>query len=372
MYLMWWAFLLLFCMEGTRAVAQSAASGTQQSSPPELTHRPVPGPEARREKIKLDVLVTDASGHPVSGLMQQDFTLLDDKKPQPILSFRAVEGSANSNTENEPPVEVILLIDEANNHLRNIGYERYQIDKFLKQNGGRLAQPTTLMIFTDRGVQTQPQPATDGNAIAQAFDRQSMSMHTIPLAGGYDALERLELSLKTLRMIATAEQPKPGRKLLIWIGPGWPMLEGPGYRQSDRSQRSGFNVIVETSQMLREARVTLYSINAFDPGSGQQMRMDFYKSFLKPAKAPHEFQSGDLAVPVFAVHSGGRVFDSTGDLAKLIDTCVAEAKAYYTIGFDPAEAEHTDEYHSIDITVAKPGLSARTNAGYYAEPLPKP
>jgi hypothetical protein len=32
--------------------------------------------------------------------------------------------------------------------------------------------------------------------------------------------------------------------MLIWIGPGWPMLEGPGYRATDATQRSLFNANV--------------------------------------------------------------------------------------------------------------------------------
>ena len=102
------------------------------------------------------------------------------------------------------------------------------------------------------------------------------------------------------------------------------------------------------------------------------MRMDMYKDFLKPVKSTHETQSGNLSVPIFAVHSGGLVFNATGNLAAFINNCVAEAKAYYTIGFDPASAEHTDEYHALDVTVDKPGLKARTNTGYYAEPFSKP
>jgi hypothetical protein len=39
--------------------------------------------------LSLDIVVTDKSGNPVSGLLEQDFTLLDDKQPKPILSFRA-------------------------------------------------------------------------------------------------------------------------------------------------------------------------------------------------------------------------------------------------------------------------------------------
>ena len=156
------------------------------------------------------------------------------------------------------------------------------------------------MIFSDRGVQTQPQPTMDGNAVAEAFDKETASMHIIPVAGGYDAIERADLSLRTLQKIAAAEAGKPGRKLLIWIGPGWPMLEGARYVASNRSQTGWFNGVVEISQQLREARITLYAINAIDPGSsGQMMRKDFYKDFLKPPKSPHEMQFGNLSVPVF-------------------------------------------------------------------------
>jgi VWFA-related protein len=371
MSLRYWAIPLLCCLTCAAFAQQNDAPAAQQNQPG-LAHRPAPNPETAQGKMKIDVLVTDASGHPVAGLTRQDFALLDNKQPQPILSFRPVDGSTGDGTPSEPPVEVILLIDEANNQLTNVAYERYQIDRFLRQNSGHLAQPVTLMIFTDRGVQAQPRPTTDGNAVAEAFDKVSTSMHAIPLSRGYDAIERVQLSLKTLHMIAATEAPKPGRKMLIWIGPGWPMLEGSGYQASDRSQKSAFNSIVEISQLLREARMTLYSINALDPGSAAMGRTDFYKDFLKPVRSAHEAESGDLAVPVFAVHSGGRVFNQTGDLAALIGSCVAEAKAYYTLGFNPPPAEHTDEYHAIDVTVAKPGLTARTSAGYYAEPLPKP
>ncbi len=371
------ALFALFCITCSGLAQQSAPyAARQDGNHPELSRRPTPKHEAPQGRIRLDVVVTDASGHPVAGLTQQDFTLLDNKKPQPILSFRAVDGSAGNaagSDGSEPPVEVILLVDAANNLLHNIAYERYQIDRFLTQNGGHLSQPVSLMVFTHQGVQAQPRPSTDGNALAKAFDKVGSSIHTIPVTGGYNAIEPMQLSLKTLQMIAQVETGKPGRKLLIWIGPGWPMLAGPGFQQSERGQRSEFNMIVEMSRLLREARVTLYNINAFDPGSSAQlMRRDFYKSFLKPVKSAHEAQPGNLSVPVFAVHSGGSVYDATGDLAALINNCVAEAKIYYVLGFDPASAEHTDEYHELGVEIDKPGLKARTNAGYYTEPLANP
>ncbi|HEY3990366.1 MAG TPA: VWA domain-containing protein [Acidobacteriaceae bacterium] len=339
---------------------------------PELSHRPPPNPGVSEGKIKLDVLVTDGSGNAIAGLQQGDFTLLDNKKPQPILSFRAVDGITGNGTAADPPVEIILLIDMANNLLHNVAYERYQIDKFLKQNGGKLAQPVSLMVLSDLGVKAQPQPSVDGNWLAAGLDRLETSIHTIPVAGGYDAIERMDLSLRALRRIAATEGQKPGRKMLIWIGPGWPMLENPSYIDSEKVRRNRFSAIVELTRQLREARMTLYSIDAIDPGSPAQLRSDYYKNFLKGVKSASQAESGALSVPVFAVHTGGRVYHSSGDLTTLLNGCVAEAKAYYIVGFDPPAAEHVDEYHELAVRLDKPGMTAHTNTGYYAEPAFKP
>jgi len=61
--------------------------------------------------MTLDVVVADKSGRPVPGLQQQDFTLLDNKQAQKIVSFQAVQGGTATA---DPPVEVILLVDEVN------------------------------------------------------------------------------------------------------------------------------------------------------------------------------------------------------------------------------------------------------------------
>jgi VWFA-related protein len=370
-----WIVVLGFCFSTAVSAQQSSAptaDGPAQNQtapvqgPPELSHRPVPNASVPEGKIKLDVVVTDGAGVPVSGLQQKDFTLLDNKKPQPILSFRAVDGSTGNATAADPPVEVILLIDATNNSLTRVAYERTEIERFLRQNGGHLAQPVTLMIFAEQGVRSQPQPSTDGNMLALSLDKSESTLHLVPRGAGYDAIERLTLSLKTLRIIAAAEGKKPGRKMLIWIGPGWPMLDNPGYISSDATQRQAFNILVDTTRELRESRITMYSVNPVEPGS--LMIADRYREFLKGVSSVKQIASGNLAVQVFAIHSGGRAFDQAADISREINDCVAEAKAYYTLGFDPPSAERTDEYHELEVKMDTPRVKARTNAGYYAEP----
>jgi VWFA-related protein len=96
--------------------------------------------------MTLDVVVTDKSGKPVSGLEQKDFTLLDNKQPRKIVSFQAVDGGTATA---DPPVEVILLVDSVNTEFTNVAIERKEIEKFLLRNGGALAQPVSMVFFSD-------------------------------------------------------------------------------------------------------------------------------------------------------------------------------------------------------------------------------
>ena len=273
MGLRWRVAAALFCMSATAflgAPTSLQVSAAQSQPSPQLSHRApaTAGPSAG--KVKLDVLVTDDAGRPVPGLEQADFTVLDNHQPRPILSFQAYPPSATASggtAKLDPPLEIILLVDTANSAFQRVAFERTQVDAFLRQNGGHLTRPTSLMLFSDQNVKVQPHPSTDGNAIAKALDESETAMHTIPLSRGYDAVDRMSLSLKTLHSIAAVEGTKPGRKMLLWIGPGWPMLEGAGYNLSAASRERLFNNIVDLSRTLREARVTLYSLHDYEAGA---------------------------------------------------------------------------------------------------------
>ena len=98
------------------------------------------------------------------------------------------------------------------------------------------------------------------------------------------------------------------------------------------------------------------------------MQESSYKEFLRGVKSARQADSGNLALQVLAVESGGRVLDPNNDLAGQIADCLADLSAFYTISFDPPHAERADEYHDLKVLVGKPGLTARTNTGYYNRP----
>lgn len=341
---------------------QSPAPTQSNSAPPPADAKPPAA--ASDHRIWLDVVVTDKDGNPQPGLQQSDFSILDDKLPLNIASFRAIDGSGPAE-----PLHVIILLDAVNTGIRTMGYERLELEKFLRQNGGHLALPTSLVFVTDTTTEIQPKSTLDGNALADVVGSKETGLRINGRSQGvYGAMDRLNMSLNALKRIIAYEAPQPGRKLLVWFSPGWPLLSGPRIDLTKKNQEWLFNNIVEFSRDLRESRITLYSVDPLGSGEAASFRVSYYKGFLKGVPSPNKAEPADLALQVLATQSGGKALNSSNDLAQLMASCVIDAKAYYTLAFDAVPADHPDEYHSLEIKVDKPGLTARTRTGYYAQP----
>jgi VWFA-related protein len=316
--------------------------------------------------ITLDVVVTDKSGKPVPGLGQQDFTLLDNKQPQKILSFEAVRGGAATA---DPPVEVVLLVDEVNTNFTSVSFERAQIERFLKEGGGELPRPVSLAVLSDSGMALSNITTRDGNALATELNKNKAGLRTITRDQGvYGASDRIGLSLHALQELADYEAPRPGRKLVIWISPGWPLLSGPREELTDKDQQKLFNNIVGLSDRLRQARITLYSIDPLGQADAGGFRSSYYEEFVKGVKKSRQVQIGDLGLQVLSTQSGGRVLISNNDVAGEIATSIADANAFYVLTFEGLVGDGPNEYHSTEIKLDRPGLKALTRTGYYAQP----
>jgi VWFA-related protein len=352
-----------------RAQADQAAPAQQPGRNPVLTHRPPPKPKGLipEGKIKLDVVVDDAAGTPVPGLQPWDFKILDNGQPRKVLSFRAFN---DAGVKPDPPVEALLVIDMVNLPFQQVAVTRQEIAEFLQQDGGRLKVPVRLLLLTDAGMRVQPRPSIDGNALLSVVSQMKGGLRTIDSAMGAEGLvERFQRCAHQMMAIAENEARVPGRKLLIWVGPGWPMLIRPelGYF-SKRDQQGYFNGIVGLSTSLRDARMVVYSVA---PYIGADTLFNIrYQDYLKPVKLPREAEPGDLSLKVLATQTGGKTLGPDNDIVSQINKCIADANNFYQISFDPPVAEHADEYHDLKVMVEKPGAKVRTNSGYYNEPIP--
>ena len=82
-------------------------------------------------------------------------------------------------------------------------------------------------MFTQAGTKFQSGSSRDGNALAALYDQYQLGLRSVDQsrsAGFYGATERIDLSLKALMSVVEFEKTRPGRKLMIWFSPGWPML----------------------------------------------------------------------------------------------------------------------------------------------------
>jgi VWFA-related protein len=358
-----WSLLVCLACLCCRGWAQQTAP---PASSPTLADRPAAPDRSEGRRVEIDVVVTDKSGAPIAGLQQQDFTLLDDQQPQKIQSFSAFDEAAGANL---PPQQAILLVDAVNTSYINMGLERLQLQKFLQRDGGKLALPTSLVFLTDTSTEIQPNPTRDGNALANVLGSNQTGLRVSNRSQGvYGAGERLQMSIRALQQLIAYEAKQPGKKLVIWISPGWAFLTGPNIELTEKSQDYLFNTVVQLSGQLREAHMTLYSVDPLGMSDAGSSRTYYYQSFVKGVPAARKVQYGDLALQVLAAQSGGRVLNSSNDIDSLIASCLTDAKAFYTLGFEAPRADHANEYHTLAVKIARPGVTARTRAGYYAQP----
>jgi VWFA-related protein len=312
--------------------------------------------------IKVDVLATDKSGKSTTALKSTDFLVLDNGQPTRILSFQAFDGAS---VRTDPPVEVILVVDTLGMPGMLASHEREQVEKFLRWNDGHLAHPVSIFSLRDSGLWLLADHSEDGNALAAQVEHDDQSQNQpIRKAHGPSGLygsgpEETPglLALKSLGDILTLERQKSGRKLLIWIGARREENGAPF------EQQRVFNMIVWFSTLLRESRVALYSYSEGE--NPRDMRSMRYKDFLGGVTSIKDVGFESLNRKVLAIQSGGRVLDSFEELSKQIEGCVAEARDFYTLSFNPAPANHPNEYHDLKIQVHTPGLTARSSTGYY-------
>nr|MDQ2712765.1 VWA domain-containing protein [Acidobacteriota bacterium] len=347
----WRTWIFFSCLSSLAAPAQ--ASGAAQQSP-------VPDPQL----ITLYVVASDKSGQAISGLTEQDFTLLDNKRPQKLSSFRAVEG-----TTADLPVEVILLVDEVNDSLANVAYAKEQVAKLLRSNGGKLPLPTSLVFFSDSGATIGNKSSLDGNALLAELNADRTPLHAIFQSQDvYGANERFELSLRAIEQLTQAEAKRPGRKLLIWISHGWPSFDFEPRDATDQNRRRIFNTVVGLSSRLRDAGITLYNVDPMGTSDSEGLRTVRYKEYSQGLKDSSQARLSNLGLQVLAYQSGGRVLTSSNDIVSEIAACVSDAKAFYVLSFEAAAADGPNDYHSLDIRIDKPGKWAHTCSGCYAQP----
>jgi VWFA-related protein len=348
-------------------------------------------------RIILNVEVTDASGREVTGLKEEDFTLLDNQLPRKLESFQKKNGDAP-----EARTHALVVLDAMNNNFRTMGYERKGIEKFLAQNQGHLAYPITVGVLSRAGLRVS-QPSRYGSALIAELENLSSGLRPAscaeeagdgglgkPLVGsamvglkgeveeqsdaGFSKMTncenaRFKLSVSQINQLAMREADVPGRAILIWVGPGWPELTGSEYKADTPAMKQNFfDYRVELSTALREAQITVDWVSFPDRQRDAKPHGEVHKALVNGVPSEQQASAASMALPVLVHETGGQTLEDSKDIASSIATCLADAASYYVLSFNSSEASKVGEYHALDVRVSRPGLTSRTNKAYYTQP----
>lgn len=391
----------LFLALAGPVMSQTSSSGIGSRESVQLTRRTpeeLARTHAAAHMIHLNIVVQDPAGKPVTGLDKADFRILADGQPQAITTFQ----------DASRPVRIVLVLDAINNKAGAYADERKAIRKFLAQNGSIQPFPVSLVRIAPNGLTVEP-PGRETGLLQSELDSlpgpasqnesdwpgelnvgvrgpntlptktgppnwsgTTTSTHTAPPAadthpGSQNA--RFVESVNQLEKLADRQQDLPGRAVLIWLGPGWPLLDDPRFLpDTSEIQSRYFDHLVGLSTELRAAEIALYAVASPKSLSDAALRPDYAHASLAPVLSAAHIAAGHLSLPALALLSGGRIIDSEKELAKAIAQCAADANGGYAATFISPPAEKPDEYRALQVVVSRPGFTARTVSGYYAEP----
>lgn len=390
-----------------RTYAQTATPATIPHAAPQPTAQ-APTLQVYSRETVVDVSVTDDKGNPVHGLTRDDFTVLEDKKPQPIRSFQEFGSEAVPQTLPKLPPNVytnaqpqqtnsalnIIVLDGLNTAPPDGSDPEETSQSFVVQTrvkqgahkylssappGSRFAilnltsHLRILQSFTsDSGLLSASVDTMQMDMDGRAISRQK----GIPPIDAFESWKteqnsRNRATLEALNQIAADFINVKGKKNLFWFSAGFPSLvtQGvnpigtpPNYDLPDYSQD-----LHKTYALLQAAQVIVYPIAG--TGVGMPIEAPYGGGVLEVGDKPYVDAKATevLSLEQLAEATGGQAFYNSNDLAGLLGKAVASASDYYTISYAPPATKFDGRHHAIHVEVDKPGLHMTYRDQYWAE-----
>jgi VWFA-related protein len=378
------------------------------------SNEPAPTFSAATKLVQVDV-VARSKGGPATGLTIEDFTLLDNGKPQKI-SFFSVRVARTSGPVSGPAAvplpagavsnrlerggevsgnTTVLLIDQKNTPQLIQAFAIQRIVKFLQthRRGDRVGVYTFLR---DGSLQAVREITDDEELLSRAakalktrdpsyLDRDIPGM-TAHAADGFKALEFYGRGMDSkivLEAIARHLASVPGRKSLIWVTTSFPLFNlelGIDFRPD----------MDEAARLLNEANVALYAVDAHGligalsgltaifsaetpgPQSAAQLRQQMNGTGGNRSPDPFDaIGAGVDTMNMLAGLTGGLVFyNQSNAIEESIQTAVDDGELIYTLGFYPIQNGQDGSRHDLKVEVARRGISVRYRKNYPASNMP--
>ena len=356
---------LLLCMTTLMAVipVQALIAQNQQSSPSQPTL------QITSTLVFLDVTVLDKKGNPVvTGLSKDDFTITEDKKPQRIFSFESPDthvmgaNARDDNPDGKAPVTIIVL-DLLNSSFEDFAFIRYEVRRFLDTLPAQLTAPAELLVVGNESLEMLQGYTRNKSDLLYALNHLPAALPYKAMNGAF-AWERFAQSIDALQQIALQNKGIPGRKNIVWVGHGGPGIYVDSIGFSGKVQDELKEYAHETTNMMVDARISLFVIYPGLKVNTGGMSISAMESDIDLGDS--DPFAGDINFGVFVNETGGKLFFNRNDLDKLIGRSQRLGSEYYTLTYQPQAGADDGKFRRIHVTLRDRNLEVVTKAGYFA------
>lgn len=377
----------------------AAGSQTTPTAPQEGTGRTVV--KANTRLVVVDVVATDSKGDPITDLGEQDFTILEDGRPQKISSFTFQHPQAPASRDPQLPPNVftnapasktsslnIILLDASNGEFSSRAYALDELTKYLES--GPVIQPTAMYVLEHK-LELLHDFTTDTKALRHALagfrpqiaphvDTAEAAASTYAQRGSFQAQDvGIQNTLKALGALAQSLAGYPGRKNLIWLSEAFPVNFFPESLAplSTTIPPRGSSATSALSPTLSRGEA------AFAAQTGARGYSDYLADVQKVADA---FMGSQVAIyPIdaagvgrisqiealttmrtMAERTGGKTFANQNDLKGSLRSSMDDGSTYYTLSYYPDNKTWDGKFRSIEIKSDRARVNLRFRQGYYA------
>ncbi len=379
--------------------------------------------------VNVDVYVTDKKGNRINGLTQDDFEIFEDGRPVAITNFFAVQdGKAVSPQAEEaaepapstpgapapPPgterpkvpedqrLRLVVYIDNFNIHPFNRNRVMGEIRAFLNQHLSRDDQ--VMLVSYDRSLHIRNRFTSDPGIIAAGLtELEKVSGHAVHHdSERRDVLNRIEdsrnvnealsyartyaqstyndlaFSIDGLKQLVDSLAGLPGRKAVLYVSDGLPMIAGQDVfyavqsKYSDQSTGLTEQFEFDTSRRFNELtaqananRITFYtidaaglrvysSVSAENQSAGQGVYIDSV-----------QISNLQSTLQTLAEKTGGVAIINANRVMPQLERIARDFNSYYSLGYSPVHSGD-GRYHKIEVKLKQrtKGLLVRHREGY--------
>lgn len=406
------------------ALAAPMPGGGVEQAPPQS---PPPDPQQPQQPqqppifragvnfVRVDVIVTDKDGNPVSDLTGDDLEIIEDGQKQTIELFRLVTADGNPKPGGDAVKPIrsrydqeseaarddvrlfVIFLDDYHVRLGNSMRVREPLSQFVKTQLGPLDMVAVMYPLTpvaDLGFTRDHQSVMSAIRRFEGrkydyrprnpFEEQyamypAQAVETVRNQVTMSALEGVSVKLGAMR---------EGRKAVIFVSEGFTALLPPQMRDPNaqypglgnpvrNNPFAGDNPVEDRNRFFSEAELQnqmreVYdaanrnntAIYALDPRGLAPSEFDISENVGTRIDGETLRQSMDT-LRVLADQTDGRAIVNQNDLERGLKQVIRDTSAYYLVGYS-STAPADGKYHKIDVKLKRPGLQVRSRKGYWA------